>query len=301
MNNMNTASPALIYLHVPKCGGTTLASAIESLYPERNTFKVSRVVRKKLGDSWMNMPSREREQYALSVLRDMPEAERLKLRLLTGHMVFGMHEYLPQGARYITMLRHPEKLVPSLYRYILDLPRHPHKEAIQKQEMSVADFAESGLNYATDNVAVRRISGIGESVPFGNCTAAHLDLAKTNLDTYFAVAGIMERFDESLLLMRATLGWTRQPYYVTRNVSSAKIEKNQLGEKELDRIRALNWADLQLFQYVTERLERQIQALGPTFGEQVQKFKTDNQRHSRWRVGGIKHAVKRALGSLKAR
>lgn len=283
---------AAIYLHVPKCGGTTLASAIEGMYPHGATFKISQVVREKLGKEWVDIPARERELYALKVLQSMPVAERERLRLITGHMVFGLHSSLPQGGRYFTMLRDPVKQVTSLYRYILDLPAHPHKERIQRDGLSVGAFAQSCITFSADNTAVRRISGIGESIPYGQCNAEHLAQAKANLDEYFDVAGIVEKFDDSLMLMKSRLGWTRQPYYVCRNISTTKLSKGQIGEQDLERVREQNWVDIEFYRYVKDRLQAQIEAEGVGFAERVAQFKAENARHGRFRVSAVKQAIK---------
>ncbi|HWL64453.1 MAG TPA: hypothetical protein VNP73_00615 [Actinomycetota bacterium] len=37
----------------------------------------------------------------------LPESYRRRIRLLKGHMAFGLHRQLPQPARYFTMVRDP--------------------------------------------------------------------------------------------------------------------------------------------------------------------------------------------------
>lgn len=292
----NSKQTAAIYLHVPKCGGTTLAAAIEGMYPTGATFKISQIVRDKLGSNWVKVPAAEREQYALEVLRAMPMDELRALRLITGHMSFGLHTSLPQGGRYICMLRDPVKLVVSLYRYILDLPAHPHKERILAEGLGVGEFSLSGINFTTDNTAVRRIAGIGESVPFGQCGVMHLQQAKANLDEYFDVVGITEHFDESLLLMKAALGWQKPPYYVSRNISTSKLGGDQLNEKDLERIREQNWLDMELYDYARARLLAQIDAAGPGFADELARFRAGNAR--RRHLSNSAAAVKQAIRGL---
>jgi hypothetical protein len=45
-----------------------------------------------------------------------------------------------------------------------------------------------------------------------------LDIAKRNLASHFAVIGITEEFDRSLILMKRRLAW-RHPFYTSQNVS----------------------------------------------------------------------------------
>ncbi len=78
--------------------------------------------------------------------KTLSEERRRRLRVVRGHAVYGIHEFLPQGATYITMLREP--VAPgSLILLLHFAPTAP----------SVAPKIEEG---ATRN---RRISSTGPS------------------------------------------------------------------------------------------------------------------------------------------
>lgn len=100
---------ALIFLHVPKTAGTTLNRIIEWQYNPVSIFTVD--------------PHRIRATAAR--FKTFPEERRRRLRVVRGHLVFGIHEFLPQGAVYITMLREPVARLLSSYHFILRRPLSP--------------------------------------------------------------------------------------------------------------------------------------------------------------------------------
>ena len=48
--------------------------------------------------------------------------EQSGTRVFSGHMAFGLHEYIPGPCVYVTMLRHPIDRIASYYDWVL---RHP--------------------------------------------------------------------------------------------------------------------------------------------------------------------------------
>ncbi len=82
---------ALIFLHIPKTAGTTLNRIIDWQYNPLSIFTVD--------------PHRIRATVAR--FKTFPEQRRRRFRVVRGHLVFGIHEFLPQSATYITMLRQP--------------------------------------------------------------------------------------------------------------------------------------------------------------------------------------------------
>ena len=122
----------------------------------------------------------------------------LDLRLIMGHAIFGLHEHVPRPSTYITILRKPSSLVVSQYRFVLRTPGHRHHEVVTEQAIGFADYIGSGMSLEMDDSQTRAIAG-DLSTPFGGCTDAMLERAKANLDESFSVAGLTERFEETLV------------------------------------------------------------------------------------------------------
>jgi hypothetical protein len=164
------------------------------------------------------------------------------LRAVVGHFWYGLHEHVGRPWTYITLLRHPVERVLSLYHFLK-----------LENTMSVADFAAAPPFREVDNDQTRRIAGLDPEL--GECTPAMLDLAREHLRRDFAVAGIVERFDDTLALLRKRLGWTRGTLSYPRNVNEARPAAESLPAEVVDAILARNQLDLALWQFVSQRMD----------------------------------------------
>lgn len=68
----------LIFLHLPKNGGTTFHSLLNRLYPKETTFTIESVTNSKSNED---------------VFINMSDAERAHINLVKGHTLFGLHKY----------------------------------------------------------------------------------------------------------------------------------------------------------------------------------------------------------------
>jgi len=141
--------------------GLTLRQILKRQFPSSQTMTV-------------RARRRPREE-TLADFAQLPEADRLRPRLIMGHTVFGLHEHVPRPCRYVTMVRDPVRLAVSQHRYVLRTAGHRHHELAQG--MSLEEYIESGLALEMDNSQTRAIAGdIG--TPYGGCTPEMLEIAK---------------------------------------------------------------------------------------------------------------------------
>ena len=197
---------ALIFLHIPKTAGTTLNRILEWQYNPVSIFTVD--------------PHRIRATVAR--FKKFPEQRRRRFRVVRGHLLYGIHEFLPQGATYITMLRDPVARVLSTYAFILRRPLHPLHRKLKAGRLGVEDLVR--MTPHRQNLQCRFISGIGVGP---DCDERVLEVAKENLTRAFRIVGLCERFQESLCLMIAAFGW-KVPFYTNRKVTKSRpsIEAN---------------------------------------------------------------------------
>jgi hypothetical protein len=224
---------ALIFLHIPKTAGTTLNRIIEWQYNPVEIFTV---------DPYRIRATAQR-------FKTFPEARRRRYRVVRGHVQYGIHEFLPQGASYITILREPVARLLSSYFFILRRPLHPLHRELRKKKLSVDRFI--ALTPHRQNLQCRFIAGIGKT---GVCDRSTLEKAKENLSRSFRVVGISERFQESLLLMAAKFGWHLDHYEnrkVARNRSAVEAEATDL-------IREHNSLDLELYEFGKKLFEEDL-------------------------------------------
>ena len=257
-------SPAtVIFVHVGRTGGTTLARIAERQYRRRETFSFA---------------SRGTDD-GLEPFRRLPAEQRKRFRLIKGHMPFGVHEFVPGPSTYITLFRHPVDRVISYYYYAVSRPSHRLHREITGRGITFEQFMAAEMTVEVDNWQTRSLSG-RTSVPYGRCGRDMLDLARQNLDTYFSVVGLTDRFDETLVLLGQTLGW-RRLLYATENALRARPSRIELPEHVLAVVAAQNAFDLALYSYAEQRFERAIASL-PEFARDLARFRARNALYQPW-------------------
>lgn len=190
-------------------------------------------------------------QQSISHFQNLPRSEREKLRCVMGHGTYGLHDHLPGSTEYITIFRHPVSRVISNYYYVRRSPEHRVYE--EANEMSLREYATSGVNTALDNQMTRNVTGTT-----GGGDEKTLQKAKDILDKRFGVVGLVKRFDESLLLMKERYGW-EDIAYRKRNVTSDRPRKEDLLEHTIQEIEERNQLDIELYEYGQNRLSRKLE------------------------------------------
>jgi hypothetical protein len=215
---------ALIFLHIPKTAGTTLNRIIEWQYSPFAIFTM---------DPYRIRATPER-------FKRLPEGRRRQLQVVRGHMLYGIHEFLPQGATYITMLREPVARVLSAYYFVLRRPLNPLHRKVKRERLGVEDCLR--LFPDRNNLQCRFIAGVADTAIDDQRL---LDIAKENLAKSFSVVGLCERFEESLILISKAFGW-RVPFYANQKVATTRPK---VEPKLADLIREHNRLDVELYEF----------------------------------------------------
>jgi len=221
----------LIFVHLPKCGGTTLNRLIEWEYPITRVYSID--------------PSFFKWSYRK--LLATPPARLVRMRVIQGHMPFGVHRLLTQKTTYVTVLRDPIDRGISEYYYALSRVIHPQNRMMKK--LSLEEYIRM-TPYA--NVQTKLVAGQDPGYDFlgGECDDETLALAKENLSKYFSLVGLTERFDETLSLAKILFGW-KIPNYGHFNVTSARPRKEEVPAEIRDVIKDRYSYDIQLYEYAT--------------------------------------------------
>ena len=223
---------ALIFLHIPKTAGTTLNRIIEWQYSPLSIFTI---------DPLGIRATPER-------FKTLSDQRRRKLRVVRGHMVYGIHGFLPQGATYVTMLRDPVARLLSAYSFALRRPLNPMRRKLKRGRVGVEAFIRLTPN--RQNLQCRVLAGVKEVT----CDQWVLDIAKENIMKSFSVVGLCERFEESLILMAKAFGW-EIPYYENRKVSRVRPA---LEPGVVDMIQEQNRLDMELYEFARKRFEETL-------------------------------------------
>lgn len=278
MNTPRTDSPdtmnakALVFQHVPKTAGSTLKWIIQRQYPADRTVIIE-------GEEMLG------EFHAFMA---QPEDVRRRLLCLAGHIPFGVHRWLPQGARYITMLRHPVEWTLSFYAYIQRTPffeQHPDFALFRGlRDAGLDNFVAFLERSNMVDMQTRMISGQIEVIdflpPYEPLKDDALECAKRNLRTSFECVGVAEHFDESLLLMKRRLGW-RKVHYRRLNVSKGGRGRAGLPPATLERILACHRRDVELHDEACRLLAAEVEAAGEDFQRELRRFRRNNAVYSR--------------------
>lgn len=263
----------IIFTHASRTGGGCLSSVMARQYKRAEIYDF--YVRVKGGTT----------KEALDEFLGWPPERKQRMKVLGGHISFGLHKFYDSYA-YLTMFRDPVKRVVSLYSLALSNPGYYLHNLVLSNQMKLKDFVGSGLSPELNNGQTRMLSGV-EGVKFGECTREMFELARHNLDTYYPVFGITERYDETVLLMQRKFGWDT-PYYCTRNVSRNDLAKQPLSPDTLAVIREHNALDIELYRYAKEKFQRMVDAQDSEFRQELARFKKVNgvvQRFSTPRNG----------------
>ncbi|HEX5725701.1 MAG TPA: polyhydroxyalkanoic acid system family protein [Longimicrobiaceae bacterium] len=250
------SAPTVLFLHIPKAGGTTLGEYVYNQCRAPRDYDEGL-----LNAGVLFVPYgffKEPDLQVPDYIR--PTLGRADLRAVVGHFWFGVHEHVGRPWTYVTLLRDPVERVVSLYHYLkLD------------ERMSLEEFAASPPFKEADNDQVRRIAGADPEI--GGCTEAMLETAKENLRRHFSVVGVTERFDETLVLLDRRLGWTKEVASYPRNVNPARRPTDSLPSSTADAIRARNALDVELHRFASEWMDEAIAAEGPAFNDEVARYR----------------------------
>ena len=223
---------AIIFLHLPKTAGTTLNRLIEWEYPLSAMYSIDPVL----------------FEWSAAHLRKLPLARLRKTRMFKGHMLFGLHEILPQPSTYITVLRDPVERVLSAFYFMRSYRLHPLYWKLRREKWTIEEFVQRSTR---DNVQCKIIAGADYHAP---CTEAILEKASHHLNEHFSVVGLSERFEESLALMKLRFGWQLKSYS-SFNVTRSRPKRGDLSSTTLDLISDRNRFDVALYQHAATLFE----------------------------------------------
>lgn len=211
----------LAFVHIEKAAGTTLIHILR-----RNFFL-----------RYLDVRPLTRESPGVLTARDLRGSLRLNpfLRCIAGHSIkpFGdLHEVYPR-MRYVTVLRDPIDRYLSQFRY--------WNRKLSKG-WAFERFLEHKLSH---NFQTRKIAG-----------SEDLGLAKQILRERFMLVGLVEEFDEFLLLLRDRLAPSRfDPYYHMKNVGGeSRSDVDDRFAPFRDAIESNNRLDIELYRFARDEL-----------------------------------------------
>ena len=242
--------PKIVFIHVPKCAGTSAKKHIRACtWPQWTKKSVN-----------LNVEPLERNEDYSEMINRCANAS-----FVSGHFSFRTFETFTQGQNVIsfTLLRDPKKRLLSLYNYLISLPdgQHIGKRLYTPRDLgnySAIEFFTSDnedLRYLRDNFILRQFAGDLEIYPDQDNGPALLEAAKKNLSKVNYV-GFQETVATDLPNIVHLLQLPDAPVQHV-NKSSPKKQPERQKDLELDEILAplIRW-DQALYDFAWENLRQ---------------------------------------------
>ena len=234
--------PLAVFVHIPNAAGTTLKRVLVGNFPGGV---------RSLGNCFGRHGGFDRR----AILRiDEAIARAHDSHAVSGKLPFGIRDRLPAGSRFVTLLRDPVERTLSQYNLLATtvktLPGDGSLEAV---------LAAGDLIY--DNLQTRMLSDAPE--PIGEVDEQMLEEAKENLRSGFAAFGIVERFDESLVLLAEPLG-IESLLYVQERVSD-RDRGADVAPAALRAAQGANEIDAELYRFAVDLFDQRVAEQGAEF------------------------------------
>ena len=256
---MNIMKDLFIHLHIPKTGGTTLRDIIQRQYRSEKILMI---------------PKLEESE---NILKEVSTSQINQLKLIQGHLKYGLHNHFHRRAKYFAIIRDPINRVLSTYYYVLSQKNNPQNLSTSNNQMTIYDFVQSGVNPFLINGQTQLISGKTGEIDNPIIESEELfSLAKENIENDFLFLGITEMFDETILILKNMLGW-HMPYYSIANRTKKKPNYDAVNPTIISFIKEHNQLDIKLYNITKTSLLNRIAEENDIFQNKINKFKKINR------------------------
>lgn len=270
----------VVFHHVPKTAGTTMRILMRSRYAPQKTFALTDSHKYELIESFSRMSQRERDEY----------------QLVLGHQANKLANMLTSPF-VLTFLRDPVSRVVSLYYFARELRlTHPYHEITNR--LSLNRLFQEGIQHEWTELSDGQYRSLMSWDVFAALHQAYgLDETLDRLvmgESPQLFVGLMERFDESLILLQRRLGWSKYPYYQKKNINKPKRSSPALSDETRALVIANNKKDIELYEAASRVYQRYLEKEGIGLVKRdVELFHKKNRLFGR--LEGMRHFISRAL------
>ena len=232
---MNT-DHVICFIHIPKTAGTSL---LESLL--KPNFDIS-------------------STYNFLGLKKFIFDNKEDVKLITGHVQFGLHKFLPnKDTKYITLLREPLERAVSFYYYIREQKKGTHPLHEIANELSLKDFYKLKKFH---NWQVRHLAGIFlfrtySFIPFRWSDEYYVQKSIENLKEH-CVYGLTEQFAQSVTLFQNKFSWSNYNPVKPQKKAKSRVDVCDLDNETLHTIKNAHLLDIRLYDFALNNFSKQF-------------------------------------------
>lgn len=230
-----------VFVHLRKTAGSTLRQIIRQQFRRGETIEIYGKTMAEANEKWARVPLET----------------RARLKCVLGHLTYGTELFAPQPIAPFTFLRDPVERVVSEYFYNLRTPGEKFHAILNRRRLTLEQFIASDFAAEVHNTQTRRLAG----EPPNPTPRELFDRASAHLRERFVMVGIRERFEESLLLCRAILGW-RKLVYRPVNVNRYRPPVEAISAPTRRAIEQANSLDRELYRLACARFEDDLRHHG---------------------------------------
>jgi hypothetical protein len=243
----------LLYVHVPKTGGTSLISILEAQFADHEVLP-------------LHSPIQEEYFWSFS------QRELKSFRFVRGHYRVGpydrhIYKHVVQNPYCITMLRDPIERIISEYRHISRTSHHPlHKRLVSYEKPLRAFLTQPQFQGWIQDRVARQIFGFYPGWPWDPSKPRTISdealriFAKQRLEQ-FAVVGLTERFDESVQLLCYTFGWEVPSEIPRLNVATDSFSRGPVDDEIRRLLKEKTSLDHELYRHAQALFEIRLRKM----------------------------------------
>ena len=186
-----------------------------------------------------------------------------------AHFYFRNNLKIQRPHTYINQIRHPVDRYISHYAYMrtTNRPKKRVKQMIVSGEFNetIEQCFEKQGQGCKNNVITRFFCG-----PEAFCKSdakKALERAKENILNHYATVGLLEHFHLTLKIIQRRLPYflpvvPEEPLQMKLNEGKKKFNSSSVSKEMIEKIKRANWADMELYEFVTEIFWKQVKACG---------------------------------------
>lgn len=249
----------IFYLHIPKCGGTSLNNALQACFLNWSLSDTSNMFNLDSSASWETMEKNHGLNLLPNVVNDYPVMQfrqevltyymcQKHIDYISGHFLFSSHLYNYFSSKYsfITILRNPIKRWISSYFY--NKNRQPSKYR-KLDNVGIEDYLSSDYGKSQGFEYSKFLGGADQQGEF--MTMESVSKAKENLSK-FRLVGFLEDMENFVDGFYKHFGRQLKIGYMNQKSSSEAEEITLIENKYYEKIYSICKYDLEIYNYAIE-------------------------------------------------